>query len=71
MIRKLMVIYAIAVAMVIVYFILRIFFPQNKAIELKHFNTKTEAVKEVHKDKEAHTKKETQVQQGFMLLPQK
>jgi len=65
--KKLMIIYLLAVAIIIVYFILRIFFHQDKALKLRHFNTQTEATEEFQNDKE----KETQSQQKFMLLPQK
>lgn len=69
--RKMIVIYAIAVAMVVVYFILRLFFSQDKAIELREFNTKTKTMKDVQKDKEEQHEEETGLGQKFMLLPHK
>ena len=68
--KKLLIIYALAVAMVLVYFILRVLFPQNTPVELKHFNTQSEASGEIKKGKE-EDKNETEAQQKFMLLPQK
>mgnify|MGYP006955187996 CR=1 FL=1 len=65
--KKLLIIYALAVAMVLVYFILRVLFPPNTTVELKHFNTQSEASGEIKKE----TRDETGVQQKFMLLPQK
>ena len=65
--KKLVFIYALSIAMVIIYFILRTFFHQDKALELKHFNTPTEVIEEFQNDKE----EETESQQKFMLLPQK
>ncbi len=65
-----MLFYAVAVAMVVVYFILRVLFPQNTAVELKHFNTHSEVFGEIKKEKE-DDKDGTEVQQKFMLLPQK
>lgn len=67
--KKLILIYGLALAVVIVYFILRSFFPQEKAMELKHFNTGTQAVEGVQTDKKEQAHKETQPQQRFMLLP--
>jgi len=66
-----MIIYGLAVAIVIVYFILKTLFPQNTSLELRHFNTQTESYKKLYKDEEVDTKEETQVQEGFILLPQK
>lgn len=64
--KKLMIIYLLAIAMVIVYFILRFFFHQDKALELRHFNTQSAAAEKVKNDK----KEETESQQKFILLPQ-
>lgn len=69
--KKLLVIYALAVVLVLVYFALSFVFPQEKTLELKHFDTKTEAVVKIQKETEEPDKKEALTQQRFMLLPQK
>lgn len=68
--KKLVIIYALAVALVLVYFILRILFPQNTDVELKHFNTQSESSGQI-KEETGDDKDVTEVQQKFMLLPQK
>lgn len=68
--KKLLIVYALAVALVLVYFILRILFPQNTDVELKHFNTQSESSGQIKKEN-GDEKDVTKVQQKFMLLPQK
>jgi hypothetical protein len=65
--KKLLIVYAFAVAIVIIYFILRLFFHQETALELKHFNTQDKTAEIVRDEKE----EESEVRQKFMLLPQK
>jgi len=65
--KKLVIIYAVAVATVILYFVLRLFFQEDTLLELRHFNTQSKTVDEVQEHKEEEPKTE----QKFMLLPQK
>jgi len=65
--KKLVIIYSLAVAMVIFYFILRLFFQQDTVVELRHFNTQSKTVDEIQEHKE----EEPESEQKFMLLPQK
>ena len=65
--KKLVIIYTVAVATVILYFVLRLFFQEDTRLELRHFNTQSKTVDEVQEHKEEEPKTE----QKFMLLPQK
>jgi hypothetical protein len=65
--KKLVIIYAVAVATVILYFVLRLFFQEDTLLELRHFNTQSKTTDEVQEHKEEEPKAE----QKFMLLPQK
>jgi len=63
-IKKFIIIYLSAVALVLAYFIFKTLFIQDKEIKLKSFKLSTEEVKEIEIKEE---KKETK----FMLLPKK
>lgn len=65
--KKLVLIYALAVAIVIVYFILRLFLHQETDLELKHFNTQSKTIDKVQE----HNEEEPESQQKFMLLPKR
>ena len=62
-VKKFLFIYLAAVLLVVLYFISKMLFTQEKEIELKHFNTTQQEVK-------AETKAEKSAQKRkFILLP--
>jgi amino acid permease len=63
-IKKFIIIYLSAVALVLAYFIVKSIFTQDKEIELKSFNTSTQ---EIEKEERVKENKEAR----FLLLPKK
>jgi amino acid permease len=63
-IKKFIIIYLSAVALVLAYFIVKSIFTQDKEIELKSFNTSTQ---EIEKEELVKENKEAK----FLLLPKK
>lgn len=65
--------YIIAMSLVLIYYIIKIFFSEQKEIELKSFNRPVEVTpKEIQETKE-NTKelKEQNSEKAFILLPHK
>jgi amino acid permease len=63
-IKKFIIIYLSAVALVLAYFMVKSIFTQDKEIELKSFNTSTQ---EIEKEERVKENKEAR----FLLLPKK
>ena len=69
--KKFLIIYAFAVGIVLIYFIIKILFTEPKEIELKSFDrpVQTDLVEIIKEDKEDI--KEQSSKTGFILLPRK
>ena len=69
--KKFLLAYAIAVTLVFIYYIIKIFFSEHKEIELKSFNRPDEVTPEVSQEdkKNREDLKKQSSRQGFILLP--